>query len=59
MLKLVIAYHLLARQEEYRELGADYFDRQRPEATAKRLLHRLEKMGYQVMLQTPVARAPA
>lgn len=56
---LVIAYHLLERQEEYRELGADYFDRQRPEATAKRLLHRLEKMGYQVTLQTPVACAPA
>lgn len=56
---LVIAYHLLAREEEYRELGADYFDQQRPEATAKRLLHRLEKLGYQVTLQTPVACASA
>ena len=25
---LVIAYHLIARREPYRELGADYFDRQ-------------------------------
>jgi len=48
---LVIAYHLLAREEEYRELGGDYFDRQRPEATVKRLTHRLEKLGYQVTLQ--------
>jgi transposase len=56
---LVIAYHLLQRREEYRELGADYFDRQRPEATAKRLLHRLEKMGYHVTLQAPAACAPA
>ena len=54
---LVIAYHLLAREEEYRELGGDYFDRQRPEAAAKRLTHRLEKLGYRVILQQtePVA----
>jgi len=48
---LVIAYHLIAREEEYRELRGDYFDRQRPEATAKRLTHRLEKLGYHVILQ--------
>jgi len=24
---LIIAYHLIARREPYRELGADYFDR--------------------------------
>ncbi len=50
---LVIAYHLLQRQEEYRELGGDYFDRQRPEATVNRLTHRLEQLGYQVILQQP------
>jgi len=50
---LVIAYHLLERQEEYRELGGDYFDRQRPEATAKRLTHRLERLGYRVIIQKP------
>ena len=50
---LVIAYHLIAREEEYHELGGDYFDRQRPEATAKRLTHRLEKLGYHVILQKP------
>lgn len=45
---LVIAYHLIQRKEPYRELGADYFDKQRPEATAKRLLKRLQKLGYDV-----------
>lgn len=50
---LVIAYHLLQRQEEYRELGGDYFERQRPEATVKRLTQRLEKLGYHVILQQP------
>ncbi len=50
---LVSAYNLLEREEDYRELGGEYFDRQRPEATAKRLTHRLEKMGYRVILQKP------
>lgn len=48
---LVIAYHLIKRQEPYRELGGDYFDKRRPEATAKHLIKRLEKLGYQVSLQ--------
>jgi transposase len=48
---LVIAYHLIKRHEPYRELGADYFDKRRPEATAKRLTRRLEKLGYLVTLQ--------
>jgi transposase len=50
---LVIAYCLLSRHEPYRELGGDYFDRLRPEATAKRLVRRLENLGYQITLQTP------
>ncbi len=48
---LVIAYHVIQRQQPYRELGANYFDQQRPEATTKRLVKRLENMGYQVALQ--------
>ena len=45
---LVIAYHLIQRKEPYHELGSDYFDKQRPETTAKRLLRRLERLGYDV-----------
>jgi transposase len=48
---LVIAYHLLKRHEAYRELGGDYFDQRRPEATSNRLVKRLERMGFQVSLQ--------
>jgi transposase len=51
---LVIAYHLIQRQEPYRELGADYFDKRRPEATAKRLVKRLENLGFDVQLHRPV-----
>jgi transposase len=53
---LVIAYHLIQRKEPYQELSADYFDKRRPEATAKRLVKRLEQLGYSVSLQQP---APA
>jgi len=52
---LVIAYFLIKRNEPYRELGGDYFDRRQPETTAKRLVKRLEKLGYQVALQPNTA----
>jgi len=48
---LVIAYHMIKRRETYCELGSDYFDKRRPETTAKRLVYRLEHLGYQVSLQ--------
>lgn len=48
---LVIAYHLIQRNEPYRELGGNYFDQKDPEATAKRLKKRLEQIGYQVTLE--------
>jgi transposase len=48
---LVIAYHLIQRHEPYHDLGGDYFDRRRPELTAKRLVKRLEHLGFQVTLQ--------
>jgi len=53
---LTIAYHLISRQEPYKDLAADYFDKQRPESVKKRLIKRLEKLGYQVNLEpVPVA----
>lgn len=45
---LVICYHLIKRKEPYRELGGDYFDKRRPEETAKRLMKRLEQLGFNV-----------
>ncbi len=51
---LVISYHLIQRKEPYHELGNDYFDKQRPEATAKRLLKRLQKLGFDIsQIQPP------
>jgi transposase len=50
---LVMAYHMLQRKEPYREAGAHFFDQFRSEETAKRLVKRLERLGYQVALQPP------
>jgi transposase len=49
---LVIAYYMLQRQEPYREAGADFFDRLQPEDTARRLVKRLEHLGYHVTLKS-------
>jgi transposase len=54
---LVIAYHLIRCQEPYYELGGDYFDRRRPEVTAKRFVKRLEQLGFQVLVQQPQSTA--
>ena len=47
---LVIAYHLLIRGTTYQELGEDYLDRSDPARTTKRLVQRLEALGYTVSL---------
>jgi transposase len=50
---LIIAYCILRDGSEYREVGGNYYDRQNPERTAKRLMRRLEQIGYQVTLTKP------
>jgi transposase len=48
---LVIAYHLLERNQPYDELGGDYFiERQSKDAYQRRLIKQLERMGYDVAL---------
>ena len=56
---LIIAYHLMIRKEPYRELGGDYFDKIHPEKAAKRLIKRLEQLGFQVSIQETTAPAAA
>jgi transposase len=50
---LVRAYDLIQRRAPYREAGADFFDRLQPADTARRLVKRIESLGYQVTLQSP------
>lgn len=48
---IVIVWHVLQDGTAYRELGHDYFTRRdNPEATARRLIHNLQALGYHVEL---------
>lgn len=47
---LQIAYHLIARGTTYQDLGDDYLDRINRERTTKRLVQRLESLGFTVQL---------
>src|SRR5215217_5972870 len=51
---LVIAYHLLTEGTIYRDLGGNYFDDRNRQAVERRLVHRLQGLGYRVSLE-PVA----
>jgi len=52
---LEIAYHMLKRKEDYRELGADHFDRIDVNRIRRSLVSRLERLGHKVTLE-PLAR---
>jgi hypothetical protein len=54
---LVIAYYILRRQTTYEDLGSRYFDERDRKAVEHRLVHRLEGLGYKVILEpvTPAA----
>ena len=51
---LVAIYHMLVRRLQYQELGGNYFDEHDRQHIEKRLIRRLEKLGYHVSLE-PVA----
>src|SRR5438093_1400225 len=51
---LIIVYHLLSdpdHEEEYRDLGATYFDERDRATLERRLVHRLEALGHKVTLE--------
>jgi transposase len=48
---LTIVYYVLKRQEPYRELGGNYFDERDRTAVERRLVRRLQKLGYNVTIQ--------
>lgn len=55
---VVIAFHILRDMTPYRELGGDYFDRLNPEKAARRLVARLERLGYPVTFSGAVRPDP-
>lgn len=52
---LGIIYALLTRGSTYTDLGAAYFDQRDRHHTSKRLVARLERLGYRVNLEPTAA----
>lgn len=48
-------YYILVRKQPYRELGSSHFDKLRTANTTKRLVGRLEQLGYKVTLEAEAA----
>ena len=48
---VLIAYHLLKHSCGYEELGGDYFDKRDQQVVERRLVRRLEGLGYKVSLE--------
>lgn len=51
---LVCAYHMLKKDEPYKDLGADWLARRNQEAHTRRLVAQLERLGHTVVID-PVA----
>ncbi|HEU5230548.1 MAG TPA: IS110 family transposase [Ktedonobacteraceae bacterium] len=47
---LVIIYHLMTQETDYQDLGANYYDEHDRQAVQRRLVRRLEQLGYGVVL---------
>ncbi len=52
---LVIVYHMLTQQTDYQDLGPHYFDERDREGGERRLVRRLEQLGYTVSLERAAA----
>ncbi|MBP1967134.1 IS110 family transposase [Paenibacillus aceris] len=50
-----IAYHLLTRSEDYRDLGADYFEKRQQDVIVKQSIRKLENLGFTVTISAPNA----
>jgi transposase len=48
---VVSVFHMLSRNEPYRELGANYFDIHQRQHVVDRLTRRIERLGYHVHLE--------
>jgi len=48
---LEIAYHILKHGTVYEDLGSNYFDQRSKEATKRRAIQRLERLGFKVQIE--------
>lgn len=49
--QLVIAYHVVAQQVSYHELGPGYYERRCPDRARRQAVQMLERLGYRVVLE--------
>ena len=54
---LTVIYHMLKDNQPYKEPGTSYYDEKRKPEITRRLVQRLQRLGYQVMLEVPVTPA--
>lgn len=50
---LTIVYYLLVRQQDYVELGSDFYDQRRKDIVIKQSIKRLESLGVKVSIEQP------
>jgi transposase len=48
---LIIAWHIIQDGTVYKELGGNHYDRLHPDRSARRLIKRLEQIGFQVTVK--------
>lgn len=49
---LTAVYHMLKRDTDYQDLGADYFQKRASEKAVFQLVRRIQRLGYTVQLRT-------
>lgn len=55
---LMLAYYIIRDGTQYRDPGGDVYDRRNPQRTAKRLVRRLERIGFEVTIKPPQTNPP-
>lgn len=55
---LIALYHMLKKQEPFKDLGATYLDERNKPKLLKRIQHRIEQLGFRVVLE-PILSAVA
>lgn len=56
---IIVGFYLVKHDLQFRDLGADFFDRRNREHTARRAVKRLNSLGYKVTLEEVPAEAAA
>ena len=55
---LIAIYHMLKKQEPYKDLGATYLDERNKPKVVSRMKHRIEQLGYRVTIEPVTVSVP-